>query len=187
MTNACRCMVSHDHRIRVHQIRGIRVDWPDPTLPNFVARSDKKCTRYPLSKTYAPVKVDQGSPKSHICYTPMPHIVWCTRKTLSLTICLHLSVFWHSMGCGPPGPKFTNANLGSDVQQGPHYQAAKFRPFWQPVSEIGLPAAELRWFRWKHHHYHHHQFIIIIMDKFLVRLLHGEHRCITRVINSNRQ
>jgi len=29
--------------------------------------------------------------------------------------------------------------------------------------------------------------IITIMEEFIVRLLQGEHRCITRVINSNQQ
>jgi len=45
---------------------------------------------------------------------------------------------------GPPGPKFTN--LGPDIQQGPLYQPAKFRLFWQPIYKIS--AAEFRQFHW---------------------------------------
>ena len=29
--------------------------------------------------------------------------------------------------------------------------------------------------------------VVIIIEEFIVRLLHGEHRCITWVINSNQQ
>jgi len=53
MTDACCRMVSRDPRAKVHKIRGISFDWPDPHSCKTSPHSDKKCARHRLWKNVA--------------------------------------------------------------------------------------------------------------------------------------
>jgi len=55
-TDACRRMVSRDPRTKVHEIRGVTVDWPDPYCRQISLRCDKKFARYSLSNFFLPGK-----------------------------------------------------------------------------------------------------------------------------------
>jgi len=130
---------------KVHEIRGISVNGPDPKPFQFSPCSDKRCARYLLSKIHAPGKVGQSSQKSlKICYASMPSIV-PNFITLDQTNFLHLQYF--GVPGGPSRPKFTNLGSALMYSKGCRTNLPNFIPFWQPVYKTS--AAELRGFCWK--------------------------------------
>ena len=118
------------HPDQSSQNSGISGSQPDPYRCQISSPPEKKFVRYPQWKICAPEKVDQSPPKSlKTCYAPMPVIVpnfiafGQSVYEKSVTIFTPFT-FWRPRG--PLGPKFTNP--GGNVQQGPVYQSAKFRP-----------------------------------------------------------
>ena len=104
---------------------------PKPSC-HISSSSDKKCARYQLCRKFLHQgKVDQSSPKSlKTCNVTIPPM--CQISSHSAKRCMRkaLQIFTPSSILaprGPPGAK-VHRSLGTDVQQGPDYQCAKFHP-----------------------------------------------------------
>jgi len=104
---------------KVHQIRAISVEWPDPNDAKFRRAPTKSAPDVRFQKILTPYKekkLDQNSPKSATdqcpssCQISSRSAERCARKVLQKC---YPPVNFGAAG-GPIGPKFTS--LGTDVQ-----------------------------------------------------------------------
>ena len=84
------------------------VDWSDPQGCQISLRCHKKCLRYPMSKIFAPGKVDHSLSNSlNTCYAPMPLIM---SNFIALGRTKALQNFLHPQYFGAPGALYAKVH-----------------------------------------------------------------------------